>query len=532
MRRVTTGPAPCAVAAICLLAGFTAGLLQAGTSPEEIIFALGIDRPAAREEEPSRPSTPDSGEPARILFVGDVLPLGDRDYFARVAPLIASADFAVANLECPISSHGVRTPLKLTAAGRTMHNEFFFRAPPAQAMRLADAGFSAVTLANNHVMDFGGEALLETFSLLDDAGILHTGAGRNRVTAREPVVATVRGQSVAILAYADAATLPGTAHFAATDRTAGTVFVRGDGSGRLDADSAQMLRDDIAGARERADVVIASFHWGTETSDEPDPLQRSLAHLAIDAGAEIVVGHHPHVLQGVEIYRGRPIAYSLGNFAFPTPWESNQLSAALEVRIEDGGWGGLTWHPVRLEHGTGIPAPAQGADATRIMGRIKRLSEALGTVSQVPDGRPPRLEIDRDSGGFGVGPAPTLPGMSEVRFLAWDIEHGRKVSRARSVVVAQELAEEVAAIFRDIYEHRERFPIHEVIGYDHRTVAGSEDRLSWHALGRAIDINRAQNPMLMDGATIVHPARADRPGTTCDGGPPTTWTRPRTARST
>jgi hypothetical protein len=95
--------------------------------------------------------------------------------------------------------------------------------------------------------------------------------------------------------------------------------------------------------------------------------------------------------------------------------------------------------------------------------------------------------------------------MAVVSFLAWEFEDSERVARERRVAVAREVAEEVQAIFREIYEHEERFPIAEVIGYDYRTVAGSEDRLSFHAAGRAIDLNRRQNPMIEDGRRIVHP---------------------------
>ncbi len=529
MRRSTIVPAFIAVAIVCAAAGFVAGMLRAGATVDSVLVTLGLGSRAAEVDAVLGPAAvavsaatarteidapPDAG-PAGILLVGDVLPLGDRDYLTDIAPLIASADYAICNLECPISSHGLRTPLKLTETGRTMHNEYFFRAPSVQARRLADAGFDAATLANNHVMDFGGEALLETLRLLDEAGVGHTGAGPDRPAARRPLLFSARGQSVAVLAYADAGTLPGIEHFAASDETAGTVFVHGDGAGSPDEASSQMLRNDIGAARKRADLVIVAFHWGTEGADDPDPLQRSLAHLAIDAGAGAVIGHHPHRLQGVEVYHGRPIAYSLGNFAFPTPWESNHFSAALELCVQDGEWTQLVFHPVRLEFRVGDPAPATGADAERIITRLTRLSEALGTTCRRTDEPLPRLcvdrrdapetEIARSPDASGIEPHPDLEGMATVSFPAWDLEDGRKVTRARSVVVAQELAEDVLAIFREVYEDEERFPIHEVIGYDYRTVAGSQDRLSFHALGRAIDINRAENPMIQDGRKIVHP---------------------------
>lgn len=521
MRCSKITPGLVAIIVLSVLAGFLGGTVRSGSGGNEILGLLGRSGDAATVDRQSA-SAPDTittrapGTPARILLVGDVLPLTDHDYFSRLGPLVTSADFAVCNLECPISSHGSRSPLKLTECGHVMDNEYFFRAPPSQAGCLAEAGFDAVTLANNHVMDFGGEALLETLSLLDDAGIRHTGAGADHAAARQPVLATVRGQTVAILAYVVAGTLPDTAHFAASDETAGTVFVGGDGAGKPDAQSVRIVRSDIRAARGQADLVIASFHWGTEGADEPDPLQRRLAHLAIDAGAEVVIGHHPHLLQGVEIYRGRPIAYSLGNFAFPTPWEANQSGAGLELRIEHGRWTRLTWHPVRLEHLVGDPAPARGADADQIVKRLVRLSDALGTSCRVVDGDPPQVEVIRGSApdeaqspdeedAFSIAEHREIDGMAIVKFLAWDLEDGRKVARERTVVVHRALADEVLAIFREIYEDDERFPIHEVIGYDYRTIAGSQDRLSWHACGRAIDLNRAENPMIKDGEKLVHP---------------------------
>lgn len=528
MRRSSSFATIAAVALVCATAGFIAGLLHAGKTGDELLGIFGVTPHLARAEEAAEPApervatvresdAPAAAGPARILLAGDVLPLGDRDYFAAISSLVRSADLAICNLECPVSTHGERSPLKLTTSGRAMHNEYLFRAPPSQARRLAEAGFDGVTLANNHIMDFGGEALLETLRLLEQAGVQYTGAGPDRTSARQPMILSAAGHSVAVLAYVSAKTLPGTEGFAASDETAGTVFVRGDASGRPDATSSRMLRNDIRAAAKRADVVIACFHWGTEGADEPDPLQRSLAHLAIDAGADAVIGHHPHRLQGVEIYRDRPIAYSLGNFAFPTPWESNHFSAALELRVERGEWSSLVFHPVLLEFRVGDPAPARGADAERIITRLTRLSEALGTTCRRSGEPLPRVWVDRpeSAGGaltaaqaqeaFGIEPHPELRGMATVSFAAWDVEGGGKVARPRTVVVTRKLADEVLAIFREIYEDDERFPIHEVIGYDYRTIAGSQDRLSFHALGRAIDINRAQNPMIQDGEKIVHP---------------------------
>ncbi len=528
LRQIAKATALILLAAVLFAAGWFVG---AGGWPREGAPWLGLqrfgwltgwldrseDRADTASFAPARVASP--GE-ASLLFVGDLLPLQDRDYLTHATALIASADLAVGNLECPLSTHGRRAALKLDERGRVLRNEYLFRAPPSQAQRLADAGFDALTLANNHTMDFGGEALLETLAQLDAAGIAHTGAGPDRAAAREPIVREVAGQTVALLAYVSAGTLPGTDGFAATDELAGTVFVGGSPEGEPTATTREMLRNDLRAAGKRADFVVVAFHWGTEGTDAPDPLPRRLARLCIDAGADLVVGHHPHKLQGIEIYQGRPIAYSLGNFAFPTPWESNHFSAALEVRIEGGQWRELIVHPVRLRFRAGDPAPAQGADLDEIVRRVTTLSEQLGTACVYEEsGTDARVIIGNPSPArartallkaeeqrFFARPHSELEGMSTVHFLAWDLQGGgEKVSMERTVVVRTTLAPEVLEIFREIYLSPERFPIHEVIGYDYRTVAGGGGRLSNHALGRAIDINRAENPMIQDGEKIVHP---------------------------
>jgi hypothetical protein len=475
----------------------------------------GSASPRSAESGPLPP--PAVGE-ASVLFVGDVLPLGDRSYFAMVAPLISSADLAVCNLECPLSRHGTRSALKLDATGAVLRNEYLFQTSPSQAEQLAEAGFDVATLANNHIMDYGGEALLETLMVLDRAGLRHCGAGADERETRRPVIVTLKGQTLAFLAYVSAQTLPATDGFAATPTTAGTVFVFGDGTGRPSQTTRELVRNDISAARQKSDVTVVSFHWGTEGRDHPNPLQCNLAHYAIDCGADIVVGHHVHKLQGVEVYKGRPIIYSLGNFAFPTTWESNHFSAAAEVRFREGVWQCLAFHPVRLRYRIGVPAPAQTADLRRIEQRITQLSAQLGTeVTYAGSGTPERIVLTNPDANstrrrllkseeryFTIEAHPDLSGMSTVGFLAWDLLEGHLAPRPRSVVVSSGLAQETRCVFKEIYLAGERFPIHEVLGYDYRTVTGGSG-LSYHALGRAIDINRAENPMIQAGEKLVHP---------------------------
>lgn len=450
------------------------------------------------------------------MLVGDVLPLADHDYLQAVAPLLRSADLAVCNLECPLATGGAPSPLKLRG-GRVIGGEFLFRAAPSHAQRLAAGGLHVATLANNHIMDYGPEALAQTLRALDKAGVAYTGAGADLSAAREPLIRRLGEQTVAILAYVSADTLPGTDHFAASASSSGVVFVHPGADDMPTEQSLAMLREDLAGARRQADFVIVTYHWGTECTGRLDPFVRKLARLSIEMGADAVIGHHPHVPQGIEVYRGCPIVYSLGNFVFPTRFESMLPTFVLEMRLEQGRWRELVIHPMMQRRFIGDPQPATGSRGRQILRRIAGLSKQLGTDMRLQSEPTPVLIIanpgaDRprerlliaERERFRIAPAEGAPGMSDVHVLTWDLEAGQRVIRPRQVTMAEPLAPELLEIFHQIYLHAERFPIHELVGYHRRTALGGGG-LSLHALGRAIDLNRAQNPMLIGGVAKVHP---------------------------
>ncbi|MFN0147865.1 MAG: CapA family protein [Dehalococcoidia bacterium] len=225
-----------------------------------------------------------------------VLREGPSVVFAGVREVLAGADIAVANLETAIAE-----------SGEPAAKSYRFRAPPPAAGALADAGIDVVGLANNHTLDYGTEALSETLSSLDSWGVAHAGAGMDASAAHKAATVMRHGLRVAFLSYVDvpaegtfnrvnwdaSATRPGVAWF----------------------DEAAM-RDDVAVAREGADLVVVLLHFGPEGSSTPSATQRAQARAAIDAGAALVIGSHPHVLQPVEEYNGGVIAYSLGNFVF------------------------------------------------------------------------------------------------------------------------------------------------------------------------------------------------------------------------
>lgn len=210
--------------------------------------------------------------------------------FAPVAQALAQANIAAGNLECAIALGGQR-----------FDKYYTFRAHPTLALGLGQSGLNVMNLANNHILDFGIEGFHETMRHLERQGIAHLGAGDSGEEAARPLIREINGITVALVAFVSYA--PG---FAATDTAPGVNFLS----------DLQRLDEAVQGAKEQADVVVVILHGGTEYAPTSNADQRAAARRAIDAGADLVVGHHPHVLQETEIYRGRLIVYSLGDFVF------------------------------------------------------------------------------------------------------------------------------------------------------------------------------------------------------------------------
>jgi len=257
---------------------------------------------------------------AILMAVGDVAP--DRDdpteCFSLAAPVLRSADVAFCQLECNLTTRGHRMP-----QARHTH-----RGSPATARAMKAAGFDVVSFAGNHCMDWGVEGLEDTVSHLESAGLTVVGVGHDIEVARRARVVEANGVSIAFLACSSI--LP--AGYWATVERAGCVPMRAhtlyeqielDQPGTparvhtwAHAGDLERLCSDIRTAAATADVVALSVHWGIHFV--PGLLadyQREVAYAAIDAGADLILGHHAHILKGVEIYRGKPILYSFGNFA-------------------------------------------------------------------------------------------------------------------------------------------------------------------------------------------------------------------------
>jgi poly-gamma-glutamate capsule biosynthesis protein CapA/YwtB (metallophosphatase superfamily) len=285
-----------------------------------------------------------------LMLARDLVTLMDRygtTYpFEHVAPVLSDADITVANLEGTFTDRG-------TAADK----KYVFRTPPRDAAGLALAGIDVVSLANNHALDYGPEGLRDTIATLDAAGIAHCGAGKDDAVARRPAFLEARGLRVAFLSYT---------------ATPGAVAAASDVAGVAWGD-ADTIREDVRRAAEQADVVVVLLHAGNEYADEPSDTLRLLAQAAVEAGATLVLGHHPHVLQRWESRGPSFVAYSLGNFVFdldeddlaqlgPAPFQT----VALKITVSAGGVEKVEPIPVYIDPQEDRPRPSSTASGSSV----------------------------------------------------------------------------------------------------------------------------------------------------------------------
>ncbi|HQP31934.1 MAG TPA: CapA family protein [Deltaproteobacteria bacterium] len=312
----------------------------------------------------------ENGEPVHTLVaVGDIMLAGsstgllERKGYAHpfrdpvLAEIISSADVAFANLEYPIASPGQAFVGK----------RFTFNGSQSSLRAIRRAGFDLLSLANNHIMDYGPEGLASTIQACKTLKLTHAGAGARLDEARRLQVIRKNGVRYGLLAYS--LTYP--REFWATDENAGTVY----GERRY-------LEQDIPRCAREVDILIVSFHWGEELNPRPRPYQIELAHLAVDLGAAVVLGHHPHIPQPIEIYRGAPIFYSLGNFAFGS-WSANTpFSFVAEIRFLGSKPARIILHPINVNnHVVHFQPRALKGDAAReVITYLTDISAPYGTV--------------------------------------------------------------------------------------------------------------------------------------------------------
>ncbi|WP_372635887.1 CapA family protein [Cohnella sp.] len=307
----------------------------------------------------AEPADAEGGETVTLALVGDILPaarvlelmkINGYDYpFRESKALLQAADIAAGNLEAPITVRG--TPAE--------DKQYVFRGTVEALEAVKDAGFDFLSLANNHTLDYGWQGLSDTMDALDDAGLKHAGSGNDDKEAFEPSYIEVKGMSVA---------------FVSVTRVVPVVEWKADKNrpGVAEAYSPDRAAAAIKEAKKNADLVVVMVHWGKERNDRPVAHQTDLAHRFVDAGADLVIGSHPHVLQGFESYKGKWIAYSLGNFVFSTTSVRSSETGILNAECRRDGSCDLSFTPMFAKNSQ--PAPMEDAEGKALLARLSSLS--------------------------------------------------------------------------------------------------------------------------------------------------------------
>lgn len=320
--------------------------------------------PPTDEGDPPLFEDQENAETVQLHFAGDTIFSGSvasklekEGYqypYEYVRDLFISDDLSVLNLETPVTDRG--TPAE--------DKSFVFKALPKALPSMHQAGVDAVSLANNHTLDQGVEGLLDTMKHLKDNSIHYFGAGKNKQDAYAPVYLERQGIKIALCGYSRV--IPH-ADWAAGKNKPGLAVAY---------DPKEAVKA-IQGARENADLVIVVAHWGKERTTELEKHQTSLAHSFVDAGADLIIGGHPHVLQGLERYKGKWIAYSTGNFIFtkkstaPDTWDT----AVFEAKCTKQGDCQLKLLPFRTE--IGQPVPLKGEEGVQLLKKVESLSKDI-----------------------------------------------------------------------------------------------------------------------------------------------------------
>jgi poly-gamma-glutamate capsule biosynthesis protein CapA/YwtB (metallophosphatase superfamily) len=332
----------------------------------------------------------------KLLVVGDVMlgrlvneelrgrppahPWGD------TLPLFEQADLRLCNLECAMTDAG--TPWAWPSKA------FHFGTDERNVRALLAARFDIVSLANNHILDYGEAGMTRTIELLDASAIGHAGAGSDFEQAAAPAERMVGSARVGVIAFTD--NEPG---WAAGRSTPGTFFVPLEG----DDPEATPLLAAVRTARSRVDVLVVSAHWGPNWGDEPAPGHVRLGHALIDSGADIVFGHSGHIVRGVEIYRQRPILYCAGDFVDDyavDPVERNDRSSIFMVEARRHGVDRILIYPTVIRDFQA--RRASGGEAIEILRRLQGLCQGLGTMARLDEQRA-ALEIEIAEGGSAPG---------------------------------------------------------------------------------------------------------------------------------
>ena len=282
--------------------------------------------------------------------------------FRGIAPFFKASDFGFVNLESPLTYGGDPQSWK----------DVVIKGNPKLAPAMAKSGIDVVTMANNHAGDMGDSGLLDSFKYCKQAGIAVVGAGTDLKKAQAGTVLRSKGGRTAFLGFTDV--LP--AGYPATSSSPGT------SPGRADIGA---VRRNIRAAAKRSDYVVVGWHWNFEYKRAPSALESSEGKAAVDAGADIVFAHHPHLLDGVQAYHGGLIFYSLGNLVFGGYSGETAQTVLVKAKLSRHAIDAMLI-PVQISS-SGIPRVAGGSTGLSILRRVKSLSAALGTTVKISGNR-------------------------------------------------------------------------------------------------------------------------------------------------
>jgi poly-gamma-glutamate synthesis protein (capsule biosynthesis protein) len=297
-------------------------------------------------------------------LVNDVLTYKPPDYpWGDTLPLFREADVRICNLECVISDRG--RPWSATP------KVFHFRSDAKNLAVLQKARIDGVSLGNNHALDYGYDALLETLGLFKQAGIHYAGAGTNLAEACRTAVIETGGVRLGLIAFTDNEPV-----WEATASRPGTCYAPID----VHDKRGRRVLELVTQAKAQVDVLVVSTHWGPNWGYQPPDEHVSFGRALIDAGADVVFGHSAHIVRGIEMYHGRPIIYSAGDFVDDyavDPVERNDQSFIFVLEVSDGSVRGLSLYPTVIRHFQA--RLAQAGMAEEISGKMRSLCSRLGT---------------------------------------------------------------------------------------------------------------------------------------------------------
>ena len=365
------------------LAVIVIGCATLGVAGTSIVLHLSTEMPAEVSLQAVAVSLPEISEPepeppsgnVTLALGGDVM-MGDlfgeavksngADYpWKQISPILSGADLAMVNLETCVSDRGASTKPE----------GFGFQSLPATLKGFQSAGIDLVVGANNHSMDYGKDAFFDTMLHLDQAGIAYAGIGKNAAEARQVRVFEKNGLKVGVVAYNQI--IP-----------AGSWIAREDSPGQaaLTQERLPQVLEEIAQARKQCDYLVVYLHWGQEYVDTPSAWQTTAARKMLDAGADLIAGCHPHVTQGIEFYRGKPILYSMGNFLFLKRDDDAGKTAVFELTINKDGFVSGKLYPFFISGCRGNLLGPDDAMYGEVIHRIGTLSSGMGTMV-TPDGQ-------------------------------------------------------------------------------------------------------------------------------------------------